>query len=72
MKNVVFFLKFTYLVFEEIIFFRSENGIDWETVEQNEIVYKGNDDNFEKIMPPPPSNAFLFRSLETIHIVPYV
>ena len=54
MKNVVFFLKFTYLVFEEIIFFRSENGIDWETVEQNEIVYKGNDDNFEKIMPPPP------------------
>ena len=57
MKDVVF-SKFTYLVFEEIIFFRSENGIDWETVEQNEIVYRGNADNFEKIVPPPPQHTF--------------
>ena len=44
---------FTYLVFEEMIYFRSENGIDWETVEQNEIVYSGNDDNLKNGAPPP-------------------
>ena len=53
------FSKFTYLVFEEIIFFRSENGIDWETVEQNEIVYRGNADNFDKIVPPPPTHLLI-------------
>ena len=47
----------TYLVFEEMIYFRSENGINWETVEQNQIVYSGNADNLmQKMVHPPPSN----------------